>query len=66
MPVHSDARPAKTISTPMMIGVRSASATVSIEEARTAQMAIRTIPTANRVAAAKISPDDEAASGALI
>jgi hypothetical protein len=48
-------RPAKAISTPIMMGARSASAVVSIEEARTAQMAIRTMPVANTVAATKIA-----------
>jgi hypothetical protein len=37
-----------------MMGARFASAAVSIEEARTAQMAIRTMPVANRVAATNI------------
>jgi len=47
-------RPAKAISTPMMMSARSASAAVNIEDARTAQMAITTMPAPNRVAATKI------------
>jgi hypothetical protein len=48
-----------------MMGARFASAAVSIEEARTAQMAIRTMPV--RTGSQPLTyPDDETASVALI